>query len=116
MRLLIENRLRELLDFDVSALEKYYQGDDCWRKFAETFYANWEQCSIKNELFAAMGRREDLAKVIFAAVGDSALTWIDNPIPALDGLSPRECLRAEVLQKRLLVMLRDSHFRCRLHL
>ena len=89
----------------MSTLEKYYQGDDLWRTFAETFSANWEQCNIKNELLVALGGHEDLAKVIFAAVGDSALTWINSPIPALDGLSPQECLRSEVLRKRLRVML-----------
>jgi hypothetical protein len=89
----------------VSALEKYYQGDDYWRRFAETFSANWERCNFKNELLVALRGHEDLAKVVFAAVGDSALTWINNPIPALDGLSPQECLRSEVLLKRLQVML-----------
>ncbi len=41
------------------------------------------------------------AKVIYAKLGAESLEWINKKIPALDNLTPVECLTAPLLLKRL---------------
>lgn len=94
----------------MNTLEDYYRGEHAWRLFADSFAADWKLCGFKSELIVALGGREDLAKVVFAAVGDAALSWIASPIPALTNLTPLECLQSESLLRRLKVMLMRMPF------
>lgn len=86
-------------------LENYYKGDDAWKAFVMNFEQNWLKCDYQEELVRDLGGQEDIAVVIFATVNDKCRTWIHQPIPALDGLSPQECVKSQMLLKRLRTML-----------
>lgn len=43
----------------------------------------------------------DIAMACHHHLGDRALEWLDSIVPALDGLSPRECLKTKKLRRRL---------------
>jgi Protein of unknown function (DUF2384) len=80
-------------------LEHYYLGDKAWNRLADL--AIHASLAPPAELIAACGGDERLAAVVYRAIGESALAWMDRTIPALGGLSPRQCLDSETLLRRL---------------
>lgn len=44
---------------------------------------------------------EALALSLFTGLGSDALPWLDREIPALDGRTPRSCLRSKAGQRAL---------------
>jgi len=85
----------------MSNLEKYYPGDDDWNEYVIHFNDDWNESDIQLRLLNKLGNQQDLAKVISGKVGAEALNWVSKNIPALDGLTPIECLADDALVKRL---------------
>jgi hypothetical protein len=88
-----------------SDLEDFFSGEGSWNKFVEAFNGEWEKCPFKNKLISALGGHEDIAKVVYSSVKEKSLEWINESVPALGNISPRECLVSERTVKRLKEML-----------
>jgi hypothetical protein len=86
-------------------LERYYPGDAAWSNYVGVMSEAWPACGFQQSLLAELGGLTDIAQVVYALVGDDALRWIHSPAPALDGLSPLECLANADLARRLRSML-----------
>ena len=89
-------------------LEKYYAVDKTEESLAGLAHAyekEWEECSFKEELIAAVDGDLGIAIVIFGHLGGHALKWLETEVPALDGLTPKECMKTEKVIKRLKVCL-----------
>lgn len=82
-------------------LERYFRGDDAWRKFVEVLEPEWTACSFKAELTRAVAGHEDIAKVVFATFDENSLQWLHEPVPSLNGTLPLECLASDSGLKRL---------------
>ena len=86
-------------------LENHYSGDKAFRAFASTPDAKLDAqlngwCG-KAELIELCGGDELLARAVFYVWYTHALDYMRNSIPALDGLSPVECLKTKSGMKRL---------------
>ncbi|MGB1269691.1 MAG: hypothetical protein ACPG45_08115 [Flavobacteriaceae bacterium] len=90
-------------------LEQYYKGQKSWENFIEVFDYNWKNSEIQKTLLTKVDDRIDLAKVIDYIIGETSLSWLNNNIPALDNLTPLECLKSEKLINRLKVCLMRMH-------
>ena len=86
-------------------LENYYPGDDAWYNFVQVFSGVWNDCDCQDEIIQKLNGQKDIAMVIYGINGNNWATWIDLPIPALDGVSPVECVVEPMLVKRLRTML-----------
>ncbi|MDO5968589.1 hypothetical protein Q4Q35_02105 [Flavivirga aquimarina] len=86
-------------------LEQYFKGQNSWEKFIEVFESNWKDPEFQKTLLSKVDNRIDLAKVIYYKFGETSLNWLDKNIPALDNLTPLECLKSEKLINRLKVCL-----------
>jgi hypothetical protein len=93
-----------LEDFDMGELEKYYAGDEAWIDFSGTFEQFRNKPDVES-LARKMGGHLDLACIIYGLVGRGYLNWINTKIPALDNITPFECLNSENLLSRLREML-----------
>lgn len=89
----------------MSNLEDFYAGDAAWRAFAALFRGQLTGSAEAAELTRLLGGDEALAEVIVGTVGDAALWWIEQPIPALSGLSPIRCVESARRRERLREML-----------
>ena len=90
-------------------LEQYYKGQSSWDKFIEVFDNNWKDSEFQKDLLSKVDNRIDLAKVIDYHFGETSLNWLDKNIPALDNLTPLECLKSDNLINRLKVCLMRMH-------
>ncbi|MBK8870877.1 MAG: hypothetical protein IPN19_07450 [Elusimicrobia bacterium] len=88
-----------------SELEDFFSGEKNWNKFVDVFNAEWEKCPFKKQLITALDGHEDIAKVVYSSIEEKALEWINESVPALGNMSPRECLVSEGTVKRLKEML-----------
>jgi hypothetical protein len=82
-------------------LEKYYAGDEAFAGLARAYADEWEKCNFKEELTAACNGDVAIAIVVFGHLSAHALTWLEDKVPALDGLTPKECMKTENGLKRL---------------
>ena len=85
-------------------LEQYYLGDDEWEQFI-SYYINISNTSHTLQLASSLNGDITLAKTIEGIVGNTSLDWIKRKIPALDNISPIECLNNKNLLMRLRSML-----------
>jgi hypothetical protein len=90
-------------------LEQYFKGENSWVKFIEVFDSNWKNSEFQKTLLFKLDNRIDLAKVIDYHFRETSLNWLDKIIPALDNLTPIECLKSEKLINRLKVCLMRMH-------
>jgi hypothetical protein len=90
-------------------LEQYFRGQSSWDKFIEVFDKNWKNSEFQKTLLLKVDNRIDLAKVIDYHIGETSLNWLDKNIPALDNLTPLECLKSEKIINRLKVCLMRMH-------
>lgn len=90
-------------------LEQYYKGQKSWENFIEIFDYNWKNSEFQKTLLSKVDNRIDLAKVIDYIIGETSLSWLNKNIPALDNLTPLECLKSEKLINRLKVCLMRMH-------
>lgn len=88
----------------MDALENYYSGDSAWMEFSEMFDEFRDDPNVI-ELAKLFGDQIDLAVVIFGKVGPGYKNWINSKIPALENISPTECVSDATLMKRLREML-----------
>ena len=86
-------------------LENYYPGDANWHRFAILFVDEWSTCQFQNELLLAVDNDKEIAMVVYASVWQSALEWIDEPVPALGNITPGECMKTDNGRRRLRTML-----------
>jgi hypothetical protein len=73
-------------------LEEHYSGDSAWTAYAGTWADYWRGCNFKPALLESVHSDLLLAQTIYGVVGDSALRWLEQPVPALDGRTPVSCL------------------------
>lgn len=89
-------------------IEQYYPGDEIWDEFVEVVSADWSRCGFQDDLVEKLDGRKRFAQAIYHLAGDRALYWINQPVPALDGLTPVECLANKKLRQRLKTLLLRS--------
>jgi hypothetical protein len=82
-------------------LEQYYPGNEAWSNFVKAIPPEIDRYRLKNELVQSLGGDTEIAKVVFFHVGDGAIRWIAEPVPALDGLRPIDCVADQALIRRL---------------
>lgn len=86
-----------------NGLEEYYDksGKSGWKNMVELANKKWTCSPYQQKLLNELENHVDIAKVIYARLGKSSLEWINQSIPALENLSPRECISHPQLIKRL---------------
>jgi len=84
----------------MAEIEKYFNEDN-WIKFSSLFENKLDETSERLALLEILESDTRLANVIFAVAGIESLTWINQKIPALDNLTPKECLVNDKLKHRL---------------
>lgn len=83
-------------------LEQYYSGDKNWKNFVAIAKQNTEfPLNMKRELLEIFTDDQDIAFVVYYRMLDDSLNWIKRKIPALDHLTPLECLKSPELIKRV---------------
>jgi hypothetical protein len=82
-------------------LEDYFHGDDGFHLFAVTCEHTWRKCPNQQRLLSAVVGNLDIAMACYHHLGDGAFEWLESAVPALDGLTPNECLKTEKLRNRL---------------
>lgn len=89
------------------SLENYFSGDESWRMFVDLYRETWDACDFQTELIEKLNMHIDIAIVIYGKMTQKnrILSWINTAIPALDELSPIDCLETEILLTRLKTML-----------
>jgi hypothetical protein len=73
-------------------LAEYYAGDEAWQNFVRAHLQWWPSCRFKEELLLALRNDLPLAQAMYGKLGDDALHWLDQSVPALDGREPRSLL------------------------
>lgn len=81
-------------------LEKYYLGDEAFTKFSRAFAADWEGFPHKDALLKLVGDIE-LARPIARHLGADFSEWLHSKVPALDDITPMECLSSKSGIRRL---------------
>jgi hypothetical protein len=84
------------------SLEKYYDENN-WKKFSELCKDYHSHNTEK--LIEKLNMDIELSKVVDKVVGESAVDWINRKIPALNNITPIECIRNRRLKNRLKEML-----------
>jgi hypothetical protein len=82
-------------------LEDFYAGDDVFHRFAMACAAEWGCCDQPDALLRETGGDLDLAMALHYHLGGQALGWLDQAVPALDDLTPRECLKTAAGRRRV---------------
>ena len=88
---------------DTIRLEQYFDEKSkiAWDNMVYWVESYWTETADQKLLEENLDNKSDIAKVIFAKLGDGGLDWIDRKIPALDNLSPKDCLNTSNGIKRL---------------
>ncbi len=88
----------------MNRLEQYFDssGSQAWDNLVnwatETYWTN----SVSQRLLVkTLKNHSEIAKVIYARLGEDSLNWIQKKVPALDNLTPLACLETPELIKRL---------------
>jgi len=84
-------------------LEQYFNKNSkiAWDNIVNWAEIYWSETESQKLLLRDLDNRSDIAKVVFAKLGDESLDWIGRKIPALDNLSPKDCLNTPEGIKRL---------------
>ena len=90
-------------------LEDFFCGDDDFRRFALACESEWAKCACQSELLHEVGGDLDLAIALHFHHGANALGWLDQTVPALEGRTPRECLKFRAGRHRLKECLLRMH-------
>lgn len=78
--------------------------------YASRFNQRWKMCTIQDDLLQMTGD-EDIAKVLWAALGCSVKNWICESAPALGGKRPVDCFSTRMGRedlKALLLLMNDD--------
>jgi hypothetical protein len=84
----------------MSNLEQYFKPEN-WMKFSRLFENIPNELEIKKELLEILEDDIILANVIYQVIGENSINWINNKVPALENLTPKECLKNLELKNRL---------------
>lgn len=82
-------------------LEDFYAGDEGFHRLALACEPEWAGCTCQERLLLAVGGDRDLAVVCHYQLGGRVFAWLDSAVPALEGLTPRQCLQSEAGRRRL---------------
>ena len=82
-------------------LEQYFKGEESWIEYSNLFGEDWTNSDFQLKLLEKCNEKLDIAKVIFYHLQENSLKWMDSNVPALDNLTPLECLNDEKLINRL---------------
>jgi len=82
-------------------LEQYFKGQKNWEEFSDNFNDVWVNSDLQKSLLSELENRIDLAKVIYYNIGETSIDWLNKKVPALDNLTPLECLKTEKTTNRL---------------
>jgi hypothetical protein len=98
----------------IMSLEEFYSGDKAFAAYASTpdpdLDAQLAAWSGRAALAELCGGDELLARSVFFVASIDALEYMQRSVPALDGLSPVECLRTDLGIKRFKeCLLRTPH-------
>ena len=74
-------------------IEDYYSGDLAFTNLASCYDIEWDKCQIKDQLIEII-KDHDLAKLIYGSFLDNSIEWLDTNVPALEGLTPKQCLES----------------------
>ena len=82
-------------------LEQYFKGQKKWKEYSSIFGDDWIDSDYQKLLLFKLDNRIDLAKVIYYHIRETSLDWLNKKIPALDELTPLQCLESEKTIDRL---------------
>lgn len=85
-------------------LEQYFDssGSKGWNDLVDlATETSWTNSESQKLLEQKLDNHTDIAKVLYARLGEESLDWVYQKVPALDGLSPLACLETPKLIKRL---------------
>jgi hypothetical protein len=82
-------------------LEDYYSGDDGFHQFAITCESEWAKCPHQPRLLSAVQGDLDIAMACHYHLGEQVFHWLVSAVPALDGLTPSQCLKSQKHRRRL---------------
>ena len=75
--------------------------DDNFNNLARTYDTDWESCTFKQDLLKSLNNHLDIAIVIYGTLLDASMSWISTSVPALDDLSPIQCMNTPSGMKKL---------------
>ncbi|NWB88968.1 MULTISPECIES: hypothetical protein [Pseudomonas] len=82
-------------------LENDYPGDASWQALV-TLYEEDYLDEQARQLASAMDGHLDMAVILYGKRGlKESLWWLEQPVPALDNLTPTQCLGDPILIRRL---------------
>lgn len=82
-------------------LEKFYCGDENWNNLVSIFQDDWINSKLQILLLESLNNKYDLAVVIYGITKNHCLEYLKKPIPALNHLTPLQCIQNENLIIRL---------------
>lgn len=82
-------------------LEEQFLGEEAWSQFVGSV----SQRELNGEFAQMLHEHKDIAIVVWNLLGESSVSWLSQRVPALDGLTPTECLATPTLIHRLKSML-----------
>lgn len=84
-------------------LEQFWKESDTesWQNFVSLCDEFWIDSVMQTQLLTELSGDIEIAKVINYHLLENALKWISTKVPALDDLTPLECMKTEILKKRL---------------
>lgn len=86
-------------------LEQYFTSEKDWVQFSKPFSDHWVGNESQLSLLIHSNNQSDLAEVIYFYFQENWEVWINKKIPALDGMTPLECIQKKELNTRLKVYL-----------
>ena len=86
-------------------LEDFYTDDQSFTEYSMCFQDEWAAFGNQVELLEMLGGNEELARPIAFHIGSSFRGWFTSSVPALDDLTPQQCLQTQEGIKRLKVCL-----------
>ncbi|SFP08144.1 hypothetical protein SAMN05216601_105151 [Ectopseudomonas composti] len=82
-------------------LEHDYPGDETWDNYVDLYREDYNDAKA-SILAQRLDGHDDIAVVIYGKRGlEEGLWWVEQQVPALDGLRPDACLTDPILLKRL---------------
>ena len=82
-------------------LEQYFIGEEGWNNYSSISNEFWVESDFQIKITQLLENRIDIAKVVFFHMGEGSINWLNSKVPALDNLTPLECLEKKQLVKRL---------------
>lgn len=90
-------------------LEDYYLGDRAFADFSAAFCTEWDAFPHKDDLLLLVSGDVQIARPIAFHCGSLYSDWLRSKIPALDDITPLECLSTPSGIRRLKSCLMRMH-------